>query len=84
MDAAVNSKHLQLLTTSTKQACRVFEKRCVQGRWEVSEDGETRLCYHQQMTAGYISRMRVQSSPEVVCVRIIFFLILSSGDLIVL
>lgn len=72
VDAAVNPQYLELLTTRTEaqRARLMFEKRCVQERWEVSEDGGT-LCFHQQTSVGCIFRAWVRSSPDVVCVRII-------------
>lgn len=46
VDAAVNSQYLELLTTRPEapQGRLMFERQCVQERWEVSEDGET--CTH--------------------------------------
>lgn len=72
VDAAVNSQYLQLLTAwaEAQQAkcLKMFKKKwCVQGRWEVSEDGET--CIQSLLpSADEIFRTRVQSSPDVVCV----------------
>lgn len=76
VDAAVNSQYLQLLTawTEVQQARLMFEKRCVQGHWEVSEDGETRI---QSLlpSADEIFRTRIQSSPDAICVLLLSVII---------